>query len=198
MRHVFALIQSSRRGARIGLSLAFVAGAACAGEKPAEPSAAGFWQATNDDGTPSAWFQFSERDGLYEGRIAKTFRQPGEAAEPPLCAACTGERKNAPILGLAIVTGMKRNGQKYDHGSILDPRDGTIYHARMEVSPDGQKLFLRGYVGIDLFGQTQTWTRLPDDALPAVALPGAPAAKTRATPPVKASASGEKAPPSTH
>ena len=36
------------------------------------------------------------------------------------------------MLGLTIVKGMKRNGNKYDDGSILDPRDGTVYHAQME------------------------------------------------------------------
>lgn len=42
-------------------------------------------------------------------------------------------------------------------GWITDPRDGTSYHARLTVDENGN-LRLRGYVGLPLFGRTQTWT----------------------------------------
>jgi hypothetical protein len=80
------------------------------------------------------------------------------------------------MLGLTIVTGMKRHGLKYTDGHILDPRDGSVYNAQIEVSPDGQNLYLRGYIGMPVLGQTKTWTRLPDDAIPAAALPPDPMA----------------------
>ena len=92
------------------------------------------------------------------------FGKPGDP-EIDVCAKCTGKQKNAPMLGLVIVKGMKRDGLKYEDGSILDPRDGTVYHAQMELSPDGQKLSVRGYLGIPLLGQTQVWNRLPDNAM---------------------------------
>jgi len=69
------------------------------------------------------------------------------------------------MLGLQIVTGMKRNGGSYTDGSILDPRDGSVYHAQMELSADGKELSVRGYLGIPMLGQTQIWTHLPDDAI---------------------------------
>jgi uncharacterized protein (DUF2147 family) len=128
-------------------------------------TAAGFWQETDDQGRPGAWFLFVEKDGLYEGRFVKMFKGPGEQELIQTCQRCTGDQKDAPMLGLTIVKGMKRNGNKYAGGTILDPRDGTVYHAQMELSADGQQLWVRGYLGIPLLGQTQIWTRLPDDAV---------------------------------
>jgi uncharacterized protein (DUF2147 family) len=134
-------------------------------------TAAGFWQETDDQGHVGAWFLFVEKNGLYEGRFVKLFKQPGEQQQFETCQRCTGDQKDAPMLGLTLVKGMKRNGNKYDGGTILDPRDGTVYHALMELSADGLELSVRGYLGIPLLGQTQVWTRLPDDALAPADIP---------------------------
>jgi hypothetical protein len=128
-----------------------------------EPSVAGLWEQADEHG--HSWFLFFERDGVYEGAIAKMFFRPGENPNP-ICTGCAGDQKNAPVFGLVIVKGMRRNGLMYDKGTILDPRNGLVYQAKMKVSPDGQRLTLRGFLGIDLFGQDQVWKRLPDDALP--------------------------------
>ena len=99
------------------------------------------------------------------------FRQPGEQRIVTTCTKCDGDQKDAPLLGLAIVKDMRRDGRKCDNGTILDPRDGKVYHAQMELGPDGQKLSVRGHIGIPLLRQTQVWSRLPDDAIPASQIP---------------------------
>jgi uncharacterized protein (DUF2147 family) len=136
---------------------------------PAAPvdmsSPAGLWQALDDDTKqPSGWFLITNHDGVYSGIIAKMFMKPGENPNVT-CDKCTDDRKDHPWLGLEIIRGMKQEEpDKYSGGNILDPRDGKIYHATMKVTQDGQTLVVRGYLGIELLGKNQYWTRLPDSA----------------------------------
>jgi Uncharacterized protein conserved in bacteria (DUF2147) len=138
--------------------------------RAAEPSAAGMWAQVDEHGQVGGWFLIFEHNGVYEGAIAKMFFKPGEDPHP-ICTHCKGDQKDAPSLGLTIIKGMQRNGLVYQNGNILDPRDGQVYHAKMTLSPDGQQLTLRGYLGFELFGQSQVWKRLPDDVLPADEMP---------------------------
>jgi uncharacterized protein (DUF2147 family) len=153
---------------------------------PAAPQTpAGLWQAVDDDTKqPTGWFLIAN----------------------PVCSECKDDRANHPWLGLEIIRGMKQDAEKpekYVDGTILDPRDGKVYKANMTVTPDGQTLVVRGYIGISLLGKNQYWTRLPDSAMtmldpsvnpnPAVAAPTpgnkpAPARKPQSTAPAAAPA----------
>lgn len=129
-----------------------------------EPTAVGLWQKIDKDtGKPVSWFLFLDRGGVFEGHIAKMFPLPGEKPNP-VCSRCTDDRKGAPILGLPFVRGMKRDGLKYQGGTVLDPRNGTIWNAVMTLDPAKQELTLRGYVLIPTVGMNDIWHRLPDSA----------------------------------
>ena len=122
-------------------------------------SPVGLWKTIDDEtGKPKALVRISENNGELSGRIERLFRAPDQD-QNPVCDKCEDARKNQPLIGMVILDGMKRDGDEYTGGSILDPASGKIYRSKMEVVEDGRKLNVRGYIGIPALGRTQTWAR---------------------------------------
>lgn len=56
--------------------------------------------------------------------------------------------------------GLKQSSDReWKGGKIIDPKIGKIYGCRLTISPNGKKLFVRGYIGISVLGRTQVWLR---------------------------------------
>ncbi len=121
----------------------------------AEQTPLGLWQAVDDDTKqPSGWFLISEHDGVYAGIIAKMFLKPGEDPNA-LCEQVQGRPSQSSVAGPRDHP-RHEAGERQTNiggGTILDPRDGKIYKATMTVTPDGQTLVVRGYLGFELLGQ---------------------------------------------
>jgi uncharacterized protein (DUF2147 family) len=119
----------------------------------------GLWKTIDDHtGLPRGLVRITEVDGAYEARVEKIFPKPGEDPNPK-CEKCPGVRRNQPVIGMTILWGLVRHGDEYENGEILDPENGRIYRARMKLESGGDKLEVRGFIGISLLGRSQTWIR---------------------------------------
>lgn len=123
----------------------------------AATSPVGTWK-TIDDAThePRAIVQIYEEGSELKGKIIKTFPKPDDK---PNCEKCEGDLKDKPILGLVIIWGMKDKGDEWGGGQILDPKNGKVYSAKMEVIEGGAKLKVRGFLGFSLLGRSQVWEK---------------------------------------
>lgn len=126
----------------------------------ADISPEGRWTVLSDeDQRPVAIMRIYEEDGEYRGKIDELLRHSaGDTV--PVCDQCPGSLKGEPIRGLVLMQGLKQNGDRYTGGRILDPDSGRFYRLQVRVAPDGNALFVRGYLGVSLLGRTQTWYRV--------------------------------------
>jgi uncharacterized protein (DUF2147 family) len=124
-----------------------------------QASPVGLWKNIDDEtGKPKALIRIVESNGEYQGKIEKLFRAPDEDQNPK-CDKCEGAKKDQPIIGMTILTGLKQEGDAYTGGQILDPANGKLYKSKATLIDGGKKLDVRGYIGAPLFGRTQTWIR---------------------------------------
>jgi uncharacterized protein (DUF2147 family) len=62
---------------------------------------------------------------------------------------------------MIVMRGLRKAGEYYNGGDILDPDTGSVYRCTFRIEDQGRKLIVRGFIGFSLFGRTQTWTRQP-------------------------------------
>jgi uncharacterized protein (DUF2147 family) len=62
------------------------------------------------------------------------------------------------ICGLALIRGLKPSGPDTWDGYVYNPKDGKTYSGDITVLSD-DRLKLRAYVGLPIFGRSETWTR---------------------------------------
>jgi uncharacterized protein (DUF2147 family) len=126
------------------------------GAAPPDPVAAGRWRTFDDKtGKPKAIILLYEEKGLLFGRV-ETLVDPDAVK---VCDKCSDERKGRPVTGMVVVRRMKKDGAEYTGGDILDPKNGSVYRCKMHLIDQGRKLSVRGYLGLSLFGRSQTWIR---------------------------------------
>lgn len=141
-------------GLLLSLPLALTTGAYAA-ESPE-----GRWQTIDDEtGKPKSIVEIqTAADGTLSGKVAEVLRS--DQGPNPLCTKCDGERKDQPITGMTILWDLEPAGEgAWSGGSILDPAKGKTYRAKARLLEGGDKLEVRGYIGIEALGRSQTWVR---------------------------------------
>jgi uncharacterized protein (DUF2147 family) len=115
----------------------------------------GNWKTISDKtGKVESVIQIYQEGSEFKAKIVSVFDAP-----EPNCTKCHGDLKDKPLVGLVIMKGLKQDGSEWNGGRIVDPNDGEEYKVKMELADSGHKLKVRGFIGISLFGRTQTWVR---------------------------------------
>lgn len=123
-----------------------------------------------EQGIPGYWLTASERAVIHIDEC-----EHSKSGEPSLCGSVYwiiegGLQKDIhnedeslrerPMCGLKLMGDFEPDGKdEWQDGFIYKADDGEMYDADIELERDGT-LYLRGYVGISMFGKTQHWTRV--------------------------------------
>jgi uncharacterized protein (DUF2147 family) len=118
----------------------------------------GKWKSIDDEtGKDRSIIEIYEQGDRLFGKVIKTFPFPEEDPDP-ICNKCSPSdpRHNKKIIGMDILQNMKKSGNSYTEGNILDPKNGKIYTCKIWL--EGTNLMVRGYWGP--FYRTQIWVKV--------------------------------------
>ena len=126
----------------------------------AQSAPVGQWTTVDDKtGKPKSVVEIYEaKDGTLVGKVVDVLSS--NRGPNPLCDKCSGANKGKPVEGMVIMWGVKKSGNGWEGGKILDPASGKVYSVKMQPVAGGQKLEVRGFMGFSMLGRTQTWNRL--------------------------------------
>jgi sterol desaturase/sphingolipid hydroxylase (fatty acid hydroxylase superfamily)/uncharacterized protein (DUF2147 family) len=140
--------------ARIAIALLLLVGPAQT-TWASEASLEGRWATTDDrTGEVRSVVHIHIEDGELRGRVEQILTKPDE---DPLCTRCPGSLRNQRVVGMQILSGFRRDGDRWTGGRILDPENGKVYSSVVWLE-EADRLRVRGYWGP--FHRTQTWRRL--------------------------------------
>jgi len=141
---------------RLAVATSLLLGASAA--FAASNSPVGTWK-TIDDKThqPKSIVQITEVNGELQGKVLQVLQS--DEGPHPICKECDGERKDKPVEGMVIMWGVKPDGDEWDGGRILDPKNGKVYKVKLKTMENGTRLDVHGYIGFSLIGRSQVWER---------------------------------------
>ncbi|HEU5292899.1 MAG TPA: DUF2147 domain-containing protein [Cyclobacteriaceae bacterium] len=122
-----------------------------------ERTPVGTWKTIDDHWNKAkSIVEIKKENGELRGYVRKIFLLPHEGTDP-VCTACEGSLKNSKVVGMKIIWGFKKAGDKWEEGKILDPGNGSTYASSIWLL-DTDTLKVRGYLGP--FFRSQIWKRV--------------------------------------
>lgn len=113
-----------------------------------------------EDGT--AIVEVYRQGDVYNGKIV-WLQNPTEADGSPAVDSENPDKslRSRKLIGLNMLSNLKKNGGEYTGGSIYDPGNGKTYNCSMKV--DGDVLHVRGSLDKKgLLGRTMDWFRVKE------------------------------------
>jgi uncharacterized protein (DUF2147 family) len=106
---------------------------------------------------------YKTKTGHYAGKII-WLKEPidPETGKPKLDKRNPDKSKQlTPTLGLVNIWGFifDEDDKMWIDGTIYDPKTGKEYSCKAEMKKNNV-LEVRGYIGVSIFGRTDTWTRM--------------------------------------
>lgn len=124
-------------------------------QNPSADAIAGIWETAS-----GGYVQIYPTGDTYTGRIVgSTSSKPRYDRKNP-----DPDKQSRRLLGTIVLTGLQYDNEKTWHdGEIYDPDNGKNYSVKATLSAD-DTLTMRGYIGISLFGKSETWKPVPRNA----------------------------------
>lgn len=128
----------------------------------------GKWRAIDkSNGEVQSIIELFVKDGNLHGRIADILSKDGEKLDP-ICTRCQGELKNAKVVGAIFISGLKKDGNRWIDGKVIDlrpgPTQGITANCELELVDGKVKLF--GYLWLRFMSGTDYWQRVHVEASP--------------------------------
>jgi uncharacterized protein (DUF2147 family) len=105
--------------------------------------------------------QIYKKGNLFFGKLAWIKEPDDKATGKPKLDVNNPDKslQSRPVLGLELLKNFKFDGDDiYEGGTIYDPKSGKTYSCKMTLN--GNKLKIRGFIGISLLGRSEVWTRV--------------------------------------
>lgn len=131
----------------IGLLLFFISGLAQTSQPSADKIIGVYWSPKKD-----AKIEMYKKGDRYFGRSIWAANPKKDANNPD------DKLKSRSLLGLDLLTDFSYDDGAYTGGQVYDPENGKTYSCKISFS--GSNLKVRGYVGLSLFGRTETFERI--------------------------------------
>lgn len=118
-------------------------------------SIVGKWKTIDDEtGKEKSVVEIYKKDNKYYGKVISIV-DPKKRDKN--CVKCTDFRKDKPVIGMEIIKDLEQDGDEFENGTILDPKNGKVYDCKIWLK-DKNTLNVRGYIAF--FFRTQEWIRV--------------------------------------